>query len=127
MSKPTLYFFKLHGCPACIQFDTQMFQRLIKDSEIRNTVTLEKVEFGRNSQGVEYSLAPEFPDFKTKIQYAPYVWLAHSYDESNGYHLDPTTMNDVKLNLRQKGKQYEYRHDSTYPELRTWILTEGKK
>jgi len=121
--KPTLYFFKLNGCGACVQFEEQMFSKLVNDPEVRKVVTLEKIVFGRDQEtGEEYSLAPEFPDFQSTIKYAPYVWLARGYDESQGYHLQPTTMHDKSLNLRQDGQLYEYRHDSTYPELRNWIL-----
>ena len=126
MAKPTLYFFKMIGCGACTQFETQMFQQLINDPEVRKTIAIEQVVFGRDAQGNEYSLVPEFPDFQSKVQYAPYVWLARPYDESQGYHLQSTTMNDKSLNTRQDGQEYSYRRDSTYPEFRNWVLQNAK-
>lgn len=125
--KPTFYFMKMNGCSACVQFDQQMFQQLLKDPEVRQAVTLEQVVFGRGDDGVVYSLDDEFPDFRQQITYAPYLWLGRGYDESQGYHLRSETMHDKKRNLRQDGVLYSYRMESTYPELREWILSNARR
>jgi hypothetical protein len=127
VDKPTLYFMKMEGCGACAQFEEQMFQRLIQDPEVRTVVALERVVFGRDAQGHEYSLDSEFPDFSARVQYAPYIWLGRAYDESSGYHLNPATMNNKALNLRQDGQEYRYRVNTTYPELKNWILQGARR
>lgn len=119
-SKPTFYFFKMIGCPACVRFN-EYFQRLVQDPEVRQAVGLEMIEFGQG-----YSLSDEFPDFQEKIKYAPFLWLARSYDESTGYHLQPETMTDKSLNTRQDGQEYHMEEDPSYEGLKSWILKKSQ-
>lgn len=117
-SKPTFMFFAMSGCNACTQFK-KLWSRLIKDSEVKAVVNLDRIEFGFKD-GVEYELESAYPDFN--IEYAPYLWLAKPYDESNGHHLNPATMHDKKKNTRQNGELFGFRGNTTYSGLKKWIL-----
>jgi hypothetical protein len=120
-TKPTFTFFKMLGCGACDQFDTQLFIRLVKDPDILGTVNLEQVTFGHDGQTI-YDLNVEFPDLADKIRYAPFLWLSHPYDEKLGYHLVEGIKDNPKLNLRLIGQEFTYRADTTYEILKGWIL-----
>ena len=125
--KPVFWFCKLFKCQACTLFEGHLFSRLLQDPVVRQAVVLEQVTFGQNSEtGETYHLESEFPDFASKISYAPYLWLAKPYDESQGYHLNPSTMNNKTLNTRLQGKEYVYGPTSTYEELRNWLLTNAR-
>jgi hypothetical protein len=125
MAKPAFTFFKLLNCSACQHFEAKFFQRLIEDNEVRNAVYLDRVVFGREPDGTVLTLEEQYSDLEPKIQYAPYLWLSQPYDESTGYHLDPATRNDPALNTRLNGKEFSFRQDTTYEDVKHWILAEA--
>lgn len=122
-SKPTFTFFKMIGCGACNQFQREIFDRLVKDPEILQAVNVDEVIFGRDEHGNVYDLLEDYPDFASKVRYAPFLWLSQPYDEMTGYHLRPETMNNPTMNLRLNGQEFSYRRDTTYEGLKKWILT----
>lgn len=117
--RPTLIYFKLFGCPACEYFDREFFRLLVNDVDVLQAVNIDEVTFGRG-QDYEYVLDELYPDFDVK--YAPFIWLAAPYDETKGYHLNPATMRDPKLNTRLNGQEYQLTDASTYGTLKNWIL-----
>lgn len=125
VSKPTFIFFKLQGCSACDQFQRQIFEQLVRDTEVLRVVNIDEVVFGRGSDGEEGSLSENYPDFVDKIKYAPFLWLAPAYDEELGYHLNSKTMFNKNLNLRIDGEQFPYRPDTTYQGLKNWLIKSG--
>jgi hypothetical protein len=122
MAKPIFTFFKLLNCPACEHFEAQFFQRLIADTEIRNAVNLDQVIFGRDRDGTILTLEEEYPDLATNIRYAPYLWLSQPYDETTGYHLNPSTQHNRLLNTRLNGMEFSFQQSTTYEEIKRWIL-----
>ena len=102
--KPTLYIFSMFGCPACINFEAQVYPQLVQDRELLSNVDLVTVKFGTGPDGISYTLE-EFPDIK--VEYAPLLYLTPPYDEKSGAHLDPVKMHDPIQNPRAAGKIYE--------------------
>ena len=101
MSVPTFYFFKMFGCGACNVF-APIFDRLTQDPDLRRLVVLERVEFGHDSTtGQRYDLS-DYPQFASRVQYAPFLWL--------GTH--------------DSGQELRFTRGTTAESVKAWILAQ---